>query len=185
MHNEYKHYALDLCPRKARYWSCRQIGTEERRAQKESGQEHEMDVNEFGQIGKQKGDMQCRLSVLRTQSRFRTWETAAYAPTRYTELDQQYIGGIWRCGKEGSRLIDTDPFTGEALAEIVQASGTDLDEAYESAAKAQVSWAARNPAERAAIMLRSSRIMEQRRDEIVDWLIKESGSTRLKAELEW
>src|SRR6266404_1987251 len=70
MHNEYKHYALDLCPRKARYWSCRQIGTEERRAQKESGQEHEMDVNEFGQVGKQKGDMQCRLSVLRTQSRF-------------------------------------------------------------------------------------------------------------------
>ncbi len=94
-----------------------------------------MDVNEFGQIGKQKGDMQCRLSVLRTQSRFRTWETAAYAPTRYTELDQQYIGGIWRCGKEGSRLIDTDPFTGEAVAEIVQANGTDLDEAYESAAK--------------------------------------------------
>src|SRR5207249_8144346 len=38
-------------------------------AQKESGQEHEMDVNEFGQIGKQKGDMQCRLSVMRTQSR--------------------------------------------------------------------------------------------------------------------
>jgi len=34
-------------------------------------------------------------------------------------------------------------------------------------------------------MVRSSRIMEQRRDEIVDWLIKESGSTRLKAELEW
>src|SRR5260370_61709 len=28
-----------------------------------------MDVNEFGQIGKQKGDMQCRLSVMRTQSR--------------------------------------------------------------------------------------------------------------------
>src|SRR6266481_4879162 len=105
---------------------------------------------------------------IENSEQIRTWETAAHAPTPYTELDQQYIAGIWRCGKEGSRLIDTD-----------------LDEAYESAAKAQVSWAARNPAERAAIMLRSSRIMEQRRDEIVDWLIKESGSTRLKAELEW
>ena len=115
----------------------------------------------------------------------RTLETAAYAPTRYTELDQQYIGGIWRRGKEGSRLIDTDPFTGETLAEIVQANKTDLDEAYESAAKAQVSWAATNPAERAAITLRFTRIMEQRRDEIVDWLIRESGSTRLKAEQEW
>jgi aldehyde dehydrogenase (NAD+) len=27
--------------------------------------------------------------------------------------------------------------------------------------------------------------MEQRRDEIVDWLVHESGSTRMKAELEW
>jgi aldehyde dehydrogenase (NAD+) len=113
------------------------------------------------------------------------WETATSAPGRYTGLDQQYIGGIWRPGTEGSTLIDTDPFTGATLAEIVQADKNDLDEGYQSAAKAQVSWAARNPAERAAIMLRASRIMEQRRDEIVDWLIKESGSTRMKAELEW
>jgi aldehyde dehydrogenase (NAD+) len=115
----------------------------------------------------------------------RAWDTSAYAPTRYTELDQQYIGGIWRQGKDGSKLIDTDPFTGETLAEIVQANQADLDEAYQSAAKAQLSWAATSPAERAAITLRFTRIMEQRRDEIVDWLVKESGSTRLKAEQEW
>jgi len=60
---------------------------------------------------------------IENSEQIRTWETAAYAPTRYTELDQQYIAGIWRCGKEGSRLIDTDPFTGETLAEIVQANG--------------------------------------------------------------
>jgi aldehyde dehydrogenase (NAD+) len=106
-------------------------------------------------------------------------------PGRYTELDRQYIGGIWRRGHEGSKLIDTDPFTGDTLAEIVQANKDDLDEAYQTAARAQVSWAVRNPAERAAIMLRASRIMEQRRDEIVGWLIKESGSTWMKAELEW
>jgi hypothetical protein len=50
---------------------------------------------------------------------------------------------------------------------------------------AQVSWAARLPAERAAVMLRSASIMEARHGEIVDWLIRESGSTRVKAELEW
>jgi aldehyde dehydrogenase (NAD+) len=115
----------------------------------------------------------------------RARENLTSAPTRYVELDRQYIGGTWRHGKDRSKLIDTDPFTGETLVEIVQANDTDLDEAYQSAAKAQVSWAARNPAERAAMMLRSSLVMEQRRDEIVDWLIKESGSTRMKAELEW
>jgi hypothetical protein len=54
---------------------------------------------------------------------------------------------------------------------------------YHAAAKAQVSWAARLPAERAAVMLRSASIMEARHSEIVDWLIRESGSTRVKAEL--
>ena len=117
--------------------------------------------------------------------RHRAWETPISPPSRYTGLSKQYISGIWRDGNEGGQLIDTDPFTGETLAEIIQANKTDLDEAYQSAEKAQVSWAARTPAERAAIMLRSSRIMEQRRDEIVDWLIKESGSTRMKAEMEW
>jgi aldehyde dehydrogenase (NAD+) len=107
------------------------------------------------------------------------------APVRYTDLDRHYINGIWRHGKRGTRLIDSDPFTGETLAEIVEANKDDLDEAYESAAKAQISWAAKNPAERAAIMLQSSRIMEQRRKEIVDWLVEESGSARMKAEQEW
>ena len=46
--------------------------------------------------------------------------------------------------------------------------------------------AARLAAERAAAsVLRSASIMEARHGEIVDWLIRESGSTRVKAELEW
>src|SRR5260370_2811081 len=65
------------------------------------------------------------------------------------------------------------------------ASRSDLDEAYKAAAKSQVSRAAQLPAERAAVILRSASIMEARHSEIVDWLIRESGSTRVKAELEW
>jgi len=42
-----------------------------------------------------------------------------------------------------------------------------------------------NPAERAAIMARSGRVTEERRDAVVDWLVKESGNSRTKAELEW
>jgi aldehyde dehydrogenase (NAD+) len=106
-------------------------------------------------------------------------------PKRYSGFDGQYIGGVWRHGKEGSKLIDTDPYTGQTLTEIVQADGNDLDEAYRAAAEAQRSWAAKLPAERAAVMLRSATIMEQRHDEIVDWLVKESGGTRAKAEAEW
>src|SRR4029077_12460044 len=53
------------------------------------------------------------------------------------------------------------------------------------AAKAQVSWAARLPAERVAVMLRSASTMEACQSKIVDCLIRDSGSTRVKAELEW
>ena len=70
--------------------------------------------------------------------RDRAWEMPASAPSRYTGVDKQYVGRIWRDGKEGSKLIGRDPFTGETLGEFVQANQTDLDEAYQSAAKAQV-----------------------------------------------
>jgi aldehyde dehydrogenase (NAD+) len=86
--------------------------------------------------------------------------------------------------KEARKSIRT-PISGEVLAEIVQADKSDLDEAYRSAAKAQRSWAAAPPAKRAAVMLRSLDIMKARHDEIIDWLVRESGSTLAKAELEW
>lgn len=41
------------------------------------------------------------------------------------------------------------------------------------------------PGERAAIMRRAAQIMETRREEIVSWIIHESGGTRIKANLEW
>ncbi|HJZ18110.1 MAG TPA: aldehyde dehydrogenase family protein [Stellaceae bacterium] len=107
------------------------------------------------------------------------------APALYEGFDGQYIDGSWRPGKLGRLQVDTDPYSGATLADTVMANQADLDEAYHAAATAQVSWAARLPAERAAVMLRSASIMEARHGEIVDWLIRESGSTRVKAELEW
>jgi acyl-CoA reductase-like NAD-dependent aldehyde dehydrogenase len=107
------------------------------------------------------------------------------APSHYLGFDGQYIDGSWRPGKHGDVQVDTDPYSGATLAETVMANQDDLDEAYRSAERAQVSWAVRLPAERAAIILRSASIMEARHGEIVDWLIRESGSTRVKAELEW
>jgi acyl-CoA reductase-like NAD-dependent aldehyde dehydrogenase len=110
-------------------------------------------------------------------------ERRADAQAPYRRFDGQYIDGSWRPGRHGGVRVDTDPYSGATLAEMVMANQCDLDEAYHAAAKAQVSWAAHLPAERAAVMLRSASIMEARHSEIVDWLIRESGSTRVKAEL--
>src|SRR6266436_8375100 len=112
-------------------------------------------------------------------------QSGAKPPALYQGFNGQYIDGSWRPGKHGGVQVDTDPYSGETLVETIMANQTDLDEAYHAAARAQISWAARLPAERAAVMLRSAAIMKARHDEIVDWLIRESGSTRIKAELEW
>jgi len=103
----------------------------------------------------------------------------------YSGFDQVFIGGRWRTGGSGRANQDLNPWTGEILAEIPQASRDDLDEAYASARDAQRGWATMLPSERAAVMRRAASVMEARHDEIVWWLVHESGSTWLKASLEW
>ncbi|MGZ5175509.1 MAG: aldehyde dehydrogenase family protein, partial [Burkholderiales bacterium] len=104
---------------------------------------------------------------------------------RYSGFTGQFINGAWRAGRGGSRLTDTDPYSGETLTEIVLADESDVDEAYQCAAKAQLAWSHASPAQRASVLSRCVGIMDKRRDEMLEWLIRESGSTRIKAEGEW
>jgi len=104
---------------------------------------------------------------------------------RYTGFEKQYIAGTWRHGRARGVNRDGDPFTGDVLVEIPNASADDLDEAYRAAAQAQKAWAQRLPGERAAVLRKAAEIFEARHDEIVEWLIHEAGSTRIKALLEW
>ncbi len=103
---------------------------------------------------------------------------------RYDSLDQLYIAGEWRAASTGDTAPTTDPFTDATLLDVAQASEDDLDAAYESAKAAQVEWAEAPPQTRQAVIAKAAELMEQRRDEIVDWLVKESGSTATKAGLE-
>ena len=103
----------------------------------------------------------------------------------FQNLELQPIAGQWRAGKGSRRLEVTDPFTGEQLLDLAMATREDLDEAYRKAAEAQVEWAAMAPTARGNVMRRAVEIFDERKDEIVSWLIREAGSTRIKAEIEW
>jgi len=103
----------------------------------------------------------------------------------YTGFERMPIAGKWRSGKSREIYPDTDQYTGDVLTRIPLANDQDVDEAFRFAAVAQIDWAATLPGERAGILLNAVAIMGRRQDEIVDWLIRESGSTRIKAELEW
>ena len=106
-------------------------------------------------------------------------------PKAYSGFDLLPLAGEWRRGKGKKPNRDLDPYSGEVLVEIPQASREDMDLAFAAAAKAQAGWAAKLPGERAEVMRQAARVMEARREEIVSWLIRESGSTRIKASLEW
>jgi aldehyde dehydrogenase (NAD+) len=80
---------------------------------------------------------------------------------------------------------DRDPWSGETLAEIPLADSADLDEAYTFAREAQRDWAAKPPASRAAVMRAAAGVLEARKEEVVDWLVHETGGTVAKGEVEW
>jgi aldehyde dehydrogenase (NAD+) len=103
----------------------------------------------------------------------------------YASLGKQFIAGHWRDGRAGASMADIDPYNGIDIVSIALANRADLDEAFAAAASAQRKWDAVLPAEKAAVFRRAASIMEDRHEEIVSWLIRESGSTRIKAELEW
>jgi aldehyde dehydrogenase (NAD+) len=103
----------------------------------------------------------------------------------YSGFAGQHIGGQQRSGRDDQPLIDIDPFTGQTIAELRQANVEDVEDAYQAAQAAQLVWAKTLPAERSAIFHRAAQVMAERREEIVGWLIREAGSTRLKANIEW
>jgi aldehyde dehydrogenase (NAD+) len=112
-------------------------------------------------------------------------EQSDFMPRRYSGFEGQFIGGKWLPGHSGRSFDDTDPYTGKTLASISLANAVDLDAAYAVAAAVQPIWSSTMPVERAMLMHRVAEVMEVRRGEILDWLVHESGSTRIKAEIEW
>ncbi|AMN49427.1 aldehyde dehydrogenase family protein [Psychrobacter sp. P2G3] len=103
----------------------------------------------------------------------------------YSDFHLQYIAGEWQSGQDDSINTNVNPYNGDTLVEIKQATKEQLDEAYQAANAAQKEWAQKTPAERASLMYNVVNVLDQRQDEIVDWLIKESGSTRIKAMVEF
>ncbi|MGM8909749.1 aldehyde dehydrogenase family protein [Psychrobacter sp. 1U1] len=103
----------------------------------------------------------------------------------YSDFHLQYIAGEWQSGQDDSVNTDVNPYSGDTLVEIKQATKEQLNDAYQAANTAQKEWAKKTPAERAAVLYNVVKVLDERQDEIVDWLIKESGSTRIKAMVEF
>jgi aldehyde dehydrogenase (NAD+) len=110
---------------------------------------------------------------------------SVFAPSPYTGFENQYMNGVWMPGHSGKARKDINPYSSKVLLDIPLAAQRDVDQAYEAARVAQPPWACMRPHVRSDMLRAVVSILEDRYDEIVTWLVKESGSTRIKAEYEW
>jgi acyl-CoA reductase-like NAD-dependent aldehyde dehydrogenase len=105
--------------------------------------------------------------------------------TNYERFNKIYIDGTWRKGTDKVVNRVKNPYNGDVIAEIQCASEQDVSAAYEAAARAQKLWESSLPQERRMVLEKAAVMLEERRDEILDLLVRESGSTRIKSEIEW
>ena len=90
---------------------------------------------------------------------------------------QQFIGGAWTPAAGGGTYDDCDPFTGDVVATVPAAGPADAAAAIDAASAAFEGWRATPPAERQRIFLKAADLLEERRDEVVSMLARETGST--------
>jgi acyl-CoA reductase-like NAD-dependent aldehyde dehydrogenase len=90
---------------------------------------------------------------------------------------KQFIGGEWAPAASGATYEDRDPYTGEVVATAPAGSPDDAAKAVETAAASAAAWAAAPPVERQRIFLKAADLLEERRDEVVSMLARETGAT--------
>ena len=74
---------------------------------------------------------------------------------------QLYINGEWKDASDGATIKSYNPANGELLAEIADASNSDVDEAIASAREAFKTWGKTTPAERAAVLNKIADIIDE------------------------
>jgi len=97
---------------------------------------------------------------------------------------KQYIGGEWKEGNSQISYTNQNPFDQSSLVSIKLASIGDIDASYKEAKQAHIQWQQQDPSERAAIMKKAAEVVESLREEIVNALILETGSSAIKANVE-
>ncbi|MDR9458250.1 MAG: aldehyde dehydrogenase family protein [Salegentibacter sp.] len=102
----------------------------------------------------------------------------------YENLNKQYINGEWVEGNDNSEIKNVNPYDNSEINTFKGANKEDVDRAYKAAKQAAIKWRKSLPQERSAVIQKAVEIISERKEEIIDWLIKEGGSTRVKAEVE-
>jgi acyl-CoA reductase-like NAD-dependent aldehyde dehydrogenase len=94
------------------------------------------------------------------------------------------IAGEQRDASDGETMEIRNPATGEIVDRVPAATADDVDRAIDAADTASKKWAATPPPQRAAILYKAARLLEQREKELARLLTEEQGKPLREAILE-
>jgi benzaldehyde dehydrogenase (NAD) len=97
-------------------------------------------------------------------------------------LQGKVFTGSWEASDRTIEAVE--PATGNILGKIGVVGAAGIAAAAAVGRATQFKWAALTPDDRASVFFRAIDIAQTHRDEIVEWLVRESGSAKAKAEFE-
>ena len=103
---------------------------------------------------------------------------------KFLSLNRSYINGEWIQGDTSKVFIILNKYNDEVLAEVNIASKKQVEEAFKGAKKAQKAWGKDNNF-RKDVIEKAIKYFNDNKEEIIQLLIAESGSTVIKSELEF
>jgi aldehyde dehydrogenase (NAD+) len=102
-----------------------------------------------------------------------------------TRSESNFIDGQWTGSETGETFEVVNPAdTTDVVAECQESSETDAERAVEVAAAAADDWAGTPGPQRGAILVETSRILADRKDELTELLSREEGKTEAEAGVE-
>ncbi|SEV85174.1 2,5-dioxovalerate dehydrogenase [Natrinema salifodinae] len=93
-----------------------------------------------------------------------------------------FIGGEWTESQTGETFETTDPANPEeVIATYPQSDAADTERAIEAAAEASDEWAATPGPERGRVLTKTGSLLDRRKDDLTELLVREEGKTRSEA----
>lgn len=102
----------------------------------------------------------------------------------YANINMSYINGEWVEGASNNVYHNINPYDDSLISTIKLATRDQVIDAFEAANEAQKQWAQSSAEERKEVILKVIEYLNANKDEIVEMIIKESGGTVLKANVE-
>jgi aldehyde dehydrogenase (NAD+) len=108
----------------------------------------------------------------------------AFTMSRLDELNRSFINGEWLEGMSERTYDILNPYDDSVITTVRLASAAQLEQAFEFAAEAQKDWAKSTAEQRRDVLHKAAEYIKENRDAIVDVIVRETGGTVLKANVE-